>query len=218
MDLHSTVNRNRFEMLAEPLFNRCVSTVHSALKEANLKPEDIDQVLFVGGSARMPRFHAKMKALFSEGPKETLFRADVEPDEVVAIGCAVQAGLISAWEGDYAKDSLNIKAQALSKSIGIATASGAFVTLLPERTPLPVHRSITVQGSTPDQVEMFFAIYEGESVVAKENTLLAEVVLSELPPQKPVTLSFTMEMDGILQVHAVEKTSGSHIKVKLSHK
>ena len=221
MDYHGSVNRNRFEMMADPLFARCAQVVHSALAEAGLTVENVDQVMLVGGASRMPRFQAKMQSLFGES---TLFRTDVEPDEAISIGCAIQAGLISGQE-DYASHAVNkdiLHAQVLSKTVGVELSNGSMAPILLKKSPLPIRRSITVATSVQDQEDMYFAIYEGDDLaVAKNNILLAEVVLADLPTGKgqiKVELVFTMETDGILHVVAHEKSSGAQVKVKLLHK
>ncbi|KAL2917155.1 Hsp70 protein that interacts with Zuo1p [Polyrhizophydium stewartii] len=220
LDYNGTINRGRFEMLAEPLYARCRDTVGRALREADVAVEQVDEVLVVGGSSRMPRFQAVMKSLFAE---TTEFRVDVEPDEAISLGCAVQAGIILGSTVDYAALASNkdvVTADHLSKSIGIEIAGGAFAVVIPRGTPLPVRRTVTFGLSSSGQTEAYIAVYEGEAPVAKKNAILAEVVLSDLATEAPegraaVDLTLTVEKDHTLSVAASEKKSGQHVNVRV---
>ncbi|KAH6567274.1 hypothetical protein BASA50_007317 [Batrachochytrium salamandrivorans] len=220
MDYSGNINRGRFEMLAEPLYARCRETVAKALAEAGVVAENVDEVLVVGGSSRMPRFQAVMRSLFLES---TTFRADVEPDEAISVGCAVQAAIITNNANvDYSvlantKEVLN--ADHLTKNIGIEVAGGVFAVVIPHGTPVPVSRSIALGLSASGQTSAYLAVYEGQDEVAKKNSLLAEVVVSDLPESSgkneklSVEVTLTIEKDHSLHITASEKVSGQKIKV-----
>ncbi|KAI8812842.1 Hsp70 protein-domain-containing protein [Cladochytrium replicatum] len=183
MDFNSNVNRGRFEMLADPLFTRCKTTINNVLKEGGVTADEVDEVLLVGGSARMPKFQSVVKSTFSKG--KTVVRTDVEPDEAIASGCAVQANVIvNTPYIDYSevtKDPKIVTLPSVKQSIGLAAADGGFVAVLPKGTPVPVKRSIEL-GGAPDQKEFFVALYEGEAGTTKENALLAQIIVSTADP------------------------------------
>ncbi|KAJ3284777.1 hypothetical protein HK104_009772, partial [Borealophlyctis nickersoniae] len=183
---------------------------------------EVDEVLFVGGSGRMPRFQTVMKGLF--GPS-TDVRTDVEPDEAISIGCATQAAMILASNVDYAASSTNdaVKAPHLTKSIGLEVAGGAFAVLVPRLAVVPARRTLEFGVAEDGQKEIYLAVYEGDDKVAKKNSLLAEIVLGELPEglkkgEGKIEVSFTIEADQVLTVFAKEKSKGAHIKVKVHQK
>ncbi|KAJ1557708.1 70-kilodalton heat shock protein [Nowakowskiella sp. JEL0078] len=223
MDFNITINRGRFEMLAEPLFLKCKEVVRNVLKKTSVDASEVDEVLLVGGSSRIPRFQAVIKSMFTNG--KTSINSNVEPDEAIALGCAIQAGIISTSPNiDYssaADDVTLLSARYLKKSIGIEVADGQLTVLIPQRTPIPVKRTIEFSNSEDDQKECFLAVYEGDSNTAKENTLLAEIVLGEIPSAKSGTskiqVSFIVEKDGILNIIAGESTSNRTMRVKLDH-
>ncbi|KAJ3045749.1 70-kilodalton heat shock protein [Rhizophlyctis rosea] len=223
IDHHGTINRGRFEMLAEPLYRRCSELVLSTLKEAGVEVGDVDEVLFVGGSSRMPRFQTVMKNLFPGAGSRTEIRTDVDPDEAISTGCATQAGIIlSTTNVDYAHATKGLKeSPVLSKSVGVEAAGGAFVKLIGKNVVLPARRTIEFGVSEDGQKEIFLAVYEGEDSLAKNNTLLAEIVLGELPEglkrgEGKIEVSFTIEVDQAFTVLAREKKGGAHIKTKVA--
>lgn len=221
MDYHGTVPRGRFEMLAEPLYARCVEVIRRSLSEADVQVDEIDEVLLVGGASRMPRFQAMTKSVF---PSSTI-RSDVEPDEAISSGCAVQAGIIlsTPCNIDYAGSARNkdvIEAMHLSKSIGLEGPDGAFVRILPKRAPIPSRRRIAFALGQDGQREVYLAVYEGEASIAKQNKLIAELVLSDLPEglasaEASIEVTFTVEKDEILTIVATEKKSGATVKTKV---
>ncbi|KAJ3053175.1 Heat shock cognate 71 kDa protein [Rhizophlyctis rosea] len=224
MDHHGTINRGRFEMLADPLYRRCSQLVLETLKEAGVNVGEVDEVLFVGGSSRMPRFQAVMKSLFPGAGSNTEIRTDVDPDEAISVGCASQAGIITSSNVDYATALKDVKeAPVLGKSVGIEVAGGAFAVLIPKNTVLPARRTVEFGISEEGQKEIFLAVYEGEESMAKSNTLLAEVALELSEGVKKgegkVDVTFTIEGDQSFTVAAKEKGKGSaSIKVKVAHK
>ncbi|KAI8917818.1 heat shock protein 70 family [Powellomyces hirtus] len=222
MDYHGTFPRGRFEMLAEPLYQRLIQVMKNALGEADLKVEDVDEVLLVGGASRMPRFHAVTKNVFSTAA----IRTDVEPDEAIANGCAVQANIITSNPHvDYATVSRKpeiTNAGHLSKSLGLALPDGSFLTVLPKRAPVPARRTVSF-AVADKQRDLYLAVHQGESATAKDNTLVAELVLADLPDnlkagEATVDVVFTVELDHTLTVSAKEKTSGKTVKAKIAKK
>ncbi|ORY42777.1 HSP70-domain-containing protein [Rhizoclosmatium globosum] len=224
IDFHGPVVRGRFENLAEPLFQRCAELIKQALKEGGASAESIDEVLFVGGSTRIPRFQQVIRNLF---PESTEVRTDVEPDEAIGNGAAIQAGIIVAAEAegvDYAAAAVNkevVELPHLNHSVGLEVANGAFVKIIPRLTPIPARRAFEFSNSTKGQTEVYLAVYEGEDAVAKKNSLLAEIVLTDLPEglaagAAKIDVTFVIEKDEVLQVIAKERTEGKQLKVKVT--
>ncbi|KAI9013190.1 heat shock protein 70 family [Gaertneriomyces semiglobifer] len=218
MDYHGAIPRARFEMLAEPLYVRCAGLIRKALSDADVKIEDVDEVLLVGGASRMPRFQAVTRGLF---PSASI-RSDVEPDEAVSMGCAVQAGIILSAPSNlnYATASQNtevIDAPHLAKSVGIALGDGSYKAILPRRAPVPSRRTISFPLEK-QQKEVYFAVYEGDAPVAQENKLLAEVVLGEIEENEgnQVHFTLTIEKDGVLTAYAKEEKTNKSVKVKVA--
>ncbi|KAI8835273.1 heat shock protein 70 family [Chytriomyces cf. hyalinus JEL632] len=225
IDFHGQVIRGRFENLAEPLFQRCADLIRQALKEGGVAAASgVDEVLFVGGSSRIPRFQQVIGGLF---PETTKIRTDVEPDEAIGNGAAIQAGIIvaAAADGvDYVAASTNkdvTELAHLNHSVGLETASGAFVKVIPRLTPVPARRAVEFSNAVKGQTEVYLAVYEGEDSVAKKNTLLAEIVVSDLPEglavgAAKIDITFLIEKDEVLQVVAKERTEGKALKVKVT--
>ena len=215
MDYHATINRGRFEMLCDPLYVRCKETVMRVLKENGARPQDVSQVLVIGGASRMPRFEATMKPLF---PASVAFKTNVEPDEAISIGCAEQARIITECNlDDYdalANDAQVVNADHITKSIGLGVSSDQYVIAIPHGTPIPVQRKFSFATSSQ---EAYFAVYEGnDTSSAKKNHLLAEVVLSELNASESIVeIVLTIESNCVLNVVASEQTSGQRVTVNI---
>ncbi|KAI9204429.1 heat shock protein 70 family [Polychytrium aggregatum] len=219
MDYNANMIRGRFETLAEKLFTRCVDVVKNVLKEGGAAPTEVDEVLFVGGSARIPRFQSVIRSLFES---ETVFRTDLEPDEAISVGCATQAGLIASQESEYdsaiATEEV-VRVPHLKKSVGLEGADGVFVPIIPKRAAIPARRTIEASNAVAKQSEIFLSVYEGDHAQAQENTLLGQIVLSDLPEASKVgelrvQITFQIERDEILTVVAKEKTQGKELRVK----
>jgi L1 cell adhesion molecule like protein len=219
MDYHGPILRGRFEMLAEPLFQRCAELVLKALSESEVQAANIDEVLLVGGSSRIPRFQAVIRSLF---PETTKIRTDVEPDEAVGMGAAAQANIVLTVESagvDFLKESAAkdvVELHQLQHSIGIEAADGSFAVLIPRRAPVPARRAAEFSNAVEGQNEIYLAVYEGENAVAKKNQLLAEIVLSDLPQglkagEAKIDVTFLVEKDEILTVVARERKTGKQV-------
>jgi heat shock 70kDa protein 1/2/6/8 len=224
VDYHSQIIRGRFDNLAEPLIQRCAEVVKKVLKEGHLSPNQIDEVLFVGGSTRIPRFQSVISSLFTES---TVIRSDVEPDEAIGSGAAAQAAIILEAEShgvDFAEASAKpdmVGLHHLQHSVGLETADGKFAILIPKLTPVPARRSIECSNAVEGQKEVYLAIYEGEDSVAKKNAILAEVVVSDIPEgmkvgEAKIDVTFLVDRDEVLQVVAKERSVGKQLKVKIT--
>ncbi|KAJ3329450.1 Heat shock 70 kDa protein 1-like [Blyttiomyces sp. JEL0837] len=221
IDYHGQILRNRFENMAEPLFQRCGELVNRAMKESRISASMVDEVLFVGGASRIPRFQNVIKSIF---PESTKIRTDVEPDEAIGAGAAKQAAIIVNAESeglDFAKASVAkelTELPHLNHSVGIEGADGSFVVIIPRLAPIPARRSVEFSNSVKNQKEVYLAVYEGQDPVAKKNNLLAEIVLQDLPDnlgvgEGKIDVVFLIERDEILSVTAKERTTGKQNKI-----
>lgn len=184
LDLHATVNRTRFELLASKTFGAIVSAISAALKHAGLDVIDVDEVLLVGGSARIPKLQQRIRDLFYQPEAETkeqkaeegkvarrtsktIVTVTTAPDELIACGCAIQGSLIAAFDEKDVQESLHpvvTVSPHLTKPLGVLDGQGAFVTILSQDTPLPVRRSVQFAIPTGES-KVHMPIYEGKHAV-----------------------------------------------------
>jgi heat shock protein 1/8 len=215
IDFNSNINKIRFEMLADSIFKNTITTIQSALKGAKWTTDDVDQVLFVGGASRIPKFQSMVSEMFTK----SILRTDIEPDEATAIGCALHAEIllkhpdfIKALEADDVKETL-----ATSKAIGIEVFDGKFHPIILKDTLLPCQRSVEIKVSK-DQKEVFMAIYEGDDEIASQNKYITNVCLDQLAAEsEKVVLTLTLELDGSFTVAAKDTVSGKSCQVVLPH-
>ena len=213
MDFNGSVTRNRFDLLCDNLYARCRETVKSTLKKANMAPENVDQVLLIGGSSRMPRFQSEMRALFANVGSE--FRTEVEPDEAIALGCAVQAGILLKEGIDLSTtfDDKLIDVDHVGKPIGILDAKGNFVTIIPAGTPIPVRREFLLPLG-PKQTDVHLTLAEKAAKVSP----VVELALTELDAgikDGKVHVVVIIEKDHSTSVVMTEKVSGEKVSAIL---
>jgi len=200
------LTRKEFEEMTKDLVERLKEPVELAFKSANLRYNQIDEVILVGGSTRMPMVREKAKKIFNKEP-----RADIDPDKVVAIGAAIQAGII---EG-------NVKEMVLldvtSLSIGVETAGGGFTKIIPRNTQIPVKKSKIFTTVQDGQTTVEVHVLQGERELAKYNKSLARFDLVGIPPAPrgvpKIEVTFEIDSDGILHVSATDLATGNKQKV-----
>jgi len=207
--LQMTISRSQFERLIDPLVERCRKPVEQALKDAKLSAKDIDEVVLVGGSTRVPLVQELVKKLFNG--KEP--HKGVNPDEVVSVGAAIQGAIIA---GDV-KDVVLLDVTPLS--LGIETEGGVMTPLIERNTTIPVTKAETFSTAADNQTAVTVRVFQGERPMASDNRLLDQFNLEGLPPAPrgipQIEVTFDIDVNGILSVSAKDKSSGKQHKVTI---
>lgn len=207
--LQLTITRAQFEKMAEPYVNKTIECCRKAMADAGKSPADIEDVLLVGGSTRIPFVQSKVKEFFGKEPNRSL-----NPDEAVAQGCAVQAGILM---GDV-KNLLLLDVTPLT--LGIETMGGIMTTLIGRNTTIPTRKSQTFSTASDGQTSVECVVLQGERKFAKDNRLLGRFHLDGIPsaprgvPQIEVT--YDIDANGILNVHAKDKATNKEQKVTIT--
>ena len=206
--LNMTITRATFENLTKDLIERSRQPCEQALKDAGLSASQVDEVLLVGGSTRMPMAQAICKEIFGKEPKR-----NVNPDEVVAIGAAIQGGVLTG----EVKDVLLLDVTPLS--LGIETAGGINTVLIPRNTTIPTTKSEVFSTAADSQPAVDIKVYQGERRMAGDNRLLDQFTLEGIPPAPrgvpQIEVTFNIDANGILEVRAKDKATGKEQKISI---
>src|SRR5258707_968164 len=206
--LQMTITRAEFERLVDHLIERCREPVTKALADAKLKPSQIDEVVLVGGSTRIPKVQELVRKMFDKEPHK-----GVNPDEVVAIGAAIQGAIIA---GDV-KDVVLLDVTPLS--LGIETEGGVRTVLVERNTTIPTEKQEPFRTAADNQTSVTVKVFQGERKMAADNRLLGQFNLEGIPPaprgMPQIQVTFSIDVNGILNVSAKDLGSGKEQTVKI---
>ena len=206
--LQMNITRAQFEKLVDGLVERCRGPVVQALKDAKLKPSEIDEVVLVGGSTRIPKVQEMVKSIFGKEPHK-----GVNPDEVVAIGAAIQGGVLSG----EVQDILLLDVTPLS--LGIETLGGVMTKLVEKNTTIPTERKQVFSTADDNQTAVTVRVFQGEREMCADNRLLGQFNLEGIPPAPrgvpQIEVKFDLDANGILSVAAKDLGTGKEQTVKI---
>ncbi len=206
--LVKTLSRAKFEMLCDSLFQKTIEPCRKALADAHLSASDIDEVLLVGGSTRIPKIQELVKNFFGKEPNKS-----VNPDEVVAIGASIQGGVLT---GDV-KDVLLLDVTPLS--LGIETLGGVMTKLIESNTTIPVKKSQVFSTAADNQPSVQVRVLQGERPMARDNKLIGEFNLDGIAPAPrgipQIEVTFNIDANGILNVSATDKATGKAQNIRI---
>jgi molecular chaperone DnaK len=208
LHLQKKLTRARLEEMIKDLVDRTMEIVKKALEDAKLRPQDIDDVVLVGGSTRIPLVQQRIREFFGKEPHK-----GVHPDEVVAVGAAIQAGILSG----EVKEILLVDVTPLS--LGVETYGGVMTVLIPRNTPIPYKKCEIFTTAADYQTEVEIHVLQGERPLAKDNKSLGKFYLTGIPPAPrgvpKIEVCFDIDVDGILHVTAKDLGTGKEQSIRI---
>ncbi|KAE9408582.1 heat shock protein 70 [Gymnopus androsaceus JB14] len=213
LDFSETLTRAKFEELNADLFRRTMKPVEQVLKDAGLRKEEVDEIVLVGGSTRIPKVQQLLRDFFGKEPSK-----GINPDEAVAYGAAIQGSILS---GDRTDDNSPILIDINSLTVGIETSGGVFAKVIPRGTILPTKKSQIFSTASDNQQTVLIQVFEGERQMTKDNHLLAKFELGGIPPAPrnvpQIEVTFEIDANGIMKVSAADKGTGKVEQITITN-
>jgi len=211
-DLSETLTRAKFEEINMDLFRKTLKPVEQVLKDAGVKKEDVNEIVLVGGSTRIPKVQQLLKEYFGKEPSK-----GINPDEAVAYGAAVQGGILSGEEG---LDDI-VLVDVCPLSVGIETTGGVFTKLISRNTVIPTRKTQIFSTAADNQPTVLIQVFEGERALTKDNNQLGKFELNGIPPSPrgvpQIEVTFEIDANGILKVAASDKGTGKSESITITN-